>query len=204
MMTFFESPLFVNFVYLVLIAGIWLATLALLQPGTGALEVAAVVSFILVGLSTLVLPLNVWAVLVLVVGAIVFIISLRGERPDVWLVAAAIIVIVGTIFLFWTPDGGIAVNPVLATIVSVLTLGYYWLAIRSIMASQAQRPTIDATQLLGKRAEVRTAIDPMGSVYLEGELWTARSDIPIDAGSTVTVRDVDGLVLRVEPADPGS
>ena len=204
MMTFFESPLFANLVYLVLIAGIWLVTLALLQPGTGALELAAVVSFVLVGLSTLVLPLNVWAVLVLVVGAIVFIISLRRERPDVWLVAAAIIVIAGSIFLFWTPTGGIAVNPILATIVSILTLGYYWIAIRSVMISQAQRPTIDATQLLGKRAEVRTAIDPMGSVYIEGELWTARSDVPIDAGSTVTVRDVDGLVLRVEPADLGS
>ncbi len=204
MMTFFESPLFVNLVYLVLVAGIWLATLALLQPGTGALEVAAVVSFVLVGLSTLVLPLNVWAVLVLVIGAIVFVISLRRDRPDVWLVAAAIIVIAGSIFLFWSPSGGIAVNPILATIISTLTLGYYWIAIRSIMASQAQRPTIDATQLLGKRAEVRTAIDPMGSVYIDGELWTARSDVPIDAGSTVTVRDVDGLVLRVEPAGPAS
>ena len=112
--------------------------------------------------------------------------------------------IAGSIFLFWSPEGGIAVNPILATVVSTLTLGYYWIAIRSIMASQAQRPTIDATQLLGKRAEVRTAIDPMGSVYVDGELWTARSEVPIDAGSMVTVRDVDGLVLRVEPADPAT
>ena len=204
MMTFFESPLFANLVYLVLIAGIWLATLALLQPGTGLLEAAAIGSFVLVGLSTLVLPLNVWAVLVLVAGAIVFVFSLRSERPDAWLVGAAIIVIAGSIFLFWTPTGGVAVNPLLATIVSIITLGYYWRAIRSIIVSQQQQPSIDPTQLMGKRAQVRTAIDPMGSVYVEGELWTARSDVPIDAGSMVTVRDIEGLVLRVEPVDSGS
>jgi membrane protein implicated in regulation of membrane protease activity len=44
---------------------------------------------------------------------------------------------------------------------------------------------------------------PRGQVKLDGEIWEARSDEPVDAGAELVVRRVDGLVLGVEPAgDP--
>jgi membrane protein implicated in regulation of membrane protease activity len=37
-------------------------------------------------------------------------------------------------------------------------------------------------------------------VRVDGEIWAAGADAPIDPGSAVTVVAVDGLVLEVEPA----
>jgi membrane protein implicated in regulation of membrane protease activity len=42
------------------------------------------------------------------------------------------------------------------------------------------------------------ALDPVGQVRVDGEIWSARSAEPIDPGAAVTVRSVDGLVLEVE------
>jgi membrane protein implicated in regulation of membrane protease activity len=46
------------------------------------------------------------------------------------------------------------------------------------------------------------ALDLIGQVRVDGEIWSARSTEPIDPGSAVTVISVDGLVLAVEPAQP--
>jgi membrane-bound serine protease (ClpP class) len=200
-MTFFETPLFVNLVYLALITAIWLAALAILQPGTGALEVLVAVCLLVVSLSTLVLALNLWALLVFLVAGVLFVISLRREKPELWLLLSALAFIAGSVFLFWSPEGGVAVNPILVTIVSVMTLGYFWIAVRSVMVSQTQKPSIDPQSMHGKVGEVRTSIDPVGSVYVGGELWTARSDTPMDVGEKVVIREVNGLVLTVGPIE---
>jgi membrane protein implicated in regulation of membrane protease activity len=49
---------------------------------------------------------------------------------------------------------------------------------------------------------VRTALDPVGSVYVGGELWSARSETALPVGIPVRVRGREGLVLLVDPV-PG-
>ena len=53
-----ESALFPNLLYLVLVAGIWLAALAVVSPGTGVLELLAFFALGAAGLGTLVAPLT--------------------------------------------------------------------------------------------------------------------------------------------------
>jgi hypothetical protein len=43
-MSLFDSPLFPNLIYLSLMAGLWFAALAIVSPGTGALELLALVA----------------------------------------------------------------------------------------------------------------------------------------------------------------
>jgi membrane-bound serine protease (ClpP class) len=54
---------------------------------------------------------------------------------------------------------------------------------------------------LGEIGEVRTALDPTGSIYVAGELWTARSEKVLEPGEKVKVLDREGLLLIVEPVD---
>ena len=61
---------------------------------------------------------------------------------------------------------------------------------------------MDPAFVLDQIGEVRTAIDPTGSVYVAGELWTARADAPIAIGAHVRVRDREGLILTVELVEP--
>jgi membrane-bound serine protease (ClpP class) len=60
---------------------------------------------------------------------------------------------------------------------------------------------IDLSKLLGEIGEVRTPLDPTGSVYISGELWTARAESTLDVGTKVRVCDREGLILVVEPVE---
>jgi len=59
-------------------------------------------------------------------------------------------------------------------------------------------------RLVGTEAEVRVALDPVGWVWVRGELWRAEvrpGMAPLAVGRRVVVRGLDGLVLVVEAAD---
>ena len=200
-MTIIDSPLFPSLLYLLLVAGIWLTALAVVNPGTGALELLALAALGGVALGTIYLPFNAWALIVLVLGGVLFIASLRLPRPEIWLSLSALALSVGSVFLFQPAGGGVAVHPLIALSVSLLTLGYFWWAIRSAINAQRARPTMDPDRVIGKIAEVRTELNPVGSVYALGELWTARSESRVKAGKEVKVVDREGLMLLVEPKE---
>lgn len=54
--------------------------------------------------------------------------------------------------------------------------------------------------LIGRIARARTEISPLGTVLLDGEIWRAFSDQPVEVGDEVRVVGIDGLTARVEPA----
>ena len=51
--------------------------------------------------------------------------------------------------------------------------------------------------MIGAPAEVVESCRPIGTVHINGELWQARCDAGADAGETVHVEAVDGLMLVV-------
>ena len=53
--------------------------------------------------------------------------------------------------------------------------------------------------LVGRRAEVIEACNPLGRVRLRGEIWHARCDQGARVGEGVLVSRVVGLTLEVEP-----
>ncbi len=53
---------------------------------------------------------------------------------------------------------------------------------------------------MGKVGEVRTALDPVGSVFVNGELWSARAETVLAPGARIIVTGREGLTLFVEPA----
>jgi membrane-bound ClpP family serine protease len=59
-------------------------------------------------------------------------------------------------------------------------------------------PSHDLAGLIGQIGEARTKVDDDGSVQVAGELWSARSEKPIEAGSSIRVVSRDGFVLVVE------
>jgi membrane-bound serine protease (ClpP class) len=54
--------------------------------------------------------------------------------------------------------------------------------------------------MIGLVGEARTSLAPHGKIFVNGELWNARSTLPIEPGTPVVVRKVEGLELEVEPA----
>jgi membrane-bound serine protease (ClpP class) len=201
-MEFLQNP---NITYLLLAGGLVFAMLALAAPGTGVLEIVALFVLGLAGWSVASnnLPINAWSLVVLGVGLVLFFLALR--RPKQWylLVASILAIVLGSVFLFRSQIWYIpAVDPFLAAIVSVLTGGFFWVAARKVMEAASVRPVHDLDALVGAKGEAKTHIFKEGSVQVEGELWSARSDQPIHSGTAVRVLELDGFTLKVEAAEP--
>jgi len=195
-MNIFLDP---NVAYLVLVVGFLLGVLALFTPGTGFLEIGAVFAMVLAGYSVYNLPINLWALILLLVGVLPFVLALRKFKQWYWLIPAILSIIVGSVFLFRMDSGAPAINPVLASVVSVLATVFLWFIGRKTIEAMKATPTQDLARLIGMVGEARTEIDLDGTVYVGGEEWSARSNNKIRSGSQVKVVKRDGLILIVEP-----
>jgi membrane-bound serine protease (ClpP class) len=178
--------------------GFILGVLALFTPGTGILEIGALFAMFLAGYSVYNLPINVWALIILLVGVVPFLIAMRKFKQWYWLIPAILSIIIGSVFLFRTETGAPAINPILATLVSVLATVFLWFIGRKTIDAMKARPIQDLSRLIGMTGEARTDIGMDGTVYVDGEDWSARSEKKIRSGSLVKVVKRDGLVLLVE------
>jgi membrane-bound serine protease (ClpP class) len=194
-----DSPLIPNLLYLALVVGTWLAALAILNPGTGIIEVLAAVTLGIAGLGMIFFPIHLWALALLLVGSVLFGLSVWRFRRGLWLALSIIALTLGSAFLYAAPDGGPAVNLVLALVVTGMSVGIFWLLARSILKAHQIVPNLDPDLLIGQVGDARSAIDPVGSVYVGGELWTAKAESTIAEGSRVRVVGREGLLLQVEP-----
>ncbi len=189
-----------NVAYLLLVTGFILSILALFTPGTGFLEIGALFAIILAGYAVYNLPINGWALALLLVGVVPFIFALRKWKHWIWLIPSLVSLIVGSIFIFRNPDGSPAIHPVLAIIVSVVAVAFLWIIGRKSLEAIVIAPAQDLTRLIGVTGEVRTEVGLDGTVYIGSEEWTARTYGPvIPAGTQVKVTGREGLVLIVEP-----
>jgi membrane-bound serine protease (ClpP class) len=81
------------------------------------------------------------------------------------------------------------------------------LTLRHARAIGRRRVRCGAEELIGRVAVVRRAIDPLGDVAVDGELWRARrswaeeDEPPPAAGDRVVVDSVHGLTLLVRRAE---
>ena len=72
-------------------------------------------------------------------------------------------------------------------------------------ALESRAPRIGATRAIedGIVGEARGRLAPDGPMFVKGALWRGRTDgEPIEPGTPVRVRGVDGLILRVEAETP--
>ncbi len=192
-----------NLVFLVLVLGIWTGALALVVPGTGALEVISIVSLLVAGYAALSLPVNLWAVVLLLLGIGSFVAAVLRPRKNYFLLASAVLLTAGSILLFRGAEGRVSgVSWPLATGTTVLTLGFFWLVLNKSLKAHAQPPTMDPSHLMGEVGETLTEVHTGGSIQLASETWSARSREAIPAGTRVRVVGREGLVLLVEPASP--
>jgi len=190
-----------NVAYMILVVGFVLGVLALFTPGTGFLEVGILFAILLAGYAIIRQPINLWALILLAVGVIPFLIALRKYKQWYYLVPAILSIVVGSIFLFRTESGSPAINPALASLMSVITVVMLWLIGRKGLEALTLQPSQDLTALIGQTGIARSDIRQSGTIYVAGEEWTARSEKLIREGRAARVVAREGLVLMVEPAD---
>jgi membrane-bound serine protease (ClpP class) len=186
-----------NIAYLFLLGGVLMAMLALATPGTGFFEIGAFFCIALAGYAVYKLSFNWWALILLALSVVPFIYAIQRPKRELFLGLSILLLVVGSVFMF-PQNGGLAVNPLVAVLASGLVAGFLWIAVRKSLEAASMRPSHDLAGLVGQIGEARTKVGEDGSVQVAGELWSARSEKPIAAGSPIRVVRRDGFVLIVE------
>ncbi|MCX6055273.1 MAG: hypothetical protein NTZ74_10235 [Chloroflexi bacterium] len=188
-----------NVAYLVLVVGFVLGVLALFTPGTGILEIGALFAMFMAGYAVYNLPINVWALVLLFVGVVPFLIAVRRFKQWYWLIPAILSIIIGSVFIFRVDSGATAIHPVFATIVSVVATVFLWFIGRKSIDAMNATPAQDLSRLIGLIGDAHSDLNLEGSVYVGGEEWSARSNRKVSCGAKVKVLGREGLFLLVEP-----
>ena len=190
-----------NFAYIVLVGSVLLVSLALVNPGTGILELLGLVGLIFAGVEMYFNEINSWALVLLLFGVFPFMLAVRRLHKRRYLVVAIASFVIGSAFLFKGEGIGPAVNPFLALIVSVLAGGFMWIVVSKSVEASLVPPAQDLSRLIGDFGEAKTDVHKEGSVQVDGELWSARSHELIAMGSPIRVVSRDGFILQVEQVE---
>jgi membrane-bound serine protease (ClpP class) len=187
-----------NVAYLILLGAVLLAMMSLAAPGTGLFEIGAFFCILLAGYSIYRLSFNWWALILLGLSIVPFVYALQKPKRELYVVLSILLLVVGSVFIFPRTENQAVVNPLVAIVASALVAGFLWIAVRKSVDAAGIRPSHDLDRLIGKIGEARTKVEEEGSVQVEGELWSARSEKTIPAGSSIRVLRREGFVLIVE------
>ena len=188
-----------SMVYLLLVLGLAAIAFELTQPGFGFAGFSGVALALLAGYG-LTVAVPSWGglgLLVLGIGLLVLDVRLRSLSWPTWAGLAAFGA--GSILAWRHVDDSIAISPWLIGGAVLASLLYYGFALTVALQS---RDRIVGTQrgLVGLVGEARGRLAPDGPVFVKGALWRGRTDgDPIEPGTPIRVRGVDGLILRVAP-----
>ncbi len=95
-----------------------------------------------------------------------------------------------------------AVDPWLIIVVAIIFVAVTIFSIERAIKAHRRQTSAGKEDLIGKTAEVKTALSPKGTVFIQGEQWAAISETgQVKSGEEVTITKVDGLKLWVAKND---
>ena len=179
-----------------------LATLGIMveifNPGLIFPGVVGAISLLLAFYSLGVLPVNWAGVLLIVLAFGLFIAELLTVTFGLFTAGGVVSLVIGSLILFQGASPVFRVDPwLIAAVTIVITAVFAFVVNRAISAHRRQAKT-GREDLIGKKALVKVALNPEGTVFFKGERWTAISEKGrVEPGEEVIITKVDGLKLRV-------
>ncbi len=195
-----------NVVFLLLTIGVQAIIIELYSPGGWVAGFIGIVCVALAMYGLGVLPVNWSGIVFIVIAFVLFILELNTPTFGGLTVAGVASLIIGALVLFNSPGVptfqrvSIPLVAITSSVLGVLFVGILLFAIR------AQRVPVQMgiESVIGKQGEVKADINPIGSVQVGGELWTAElqhGQQPIFAGERVEITGKHGIRLQVKKID---
>ncbi|MCG3205064.1 MAG: hypothetical protein KCHDKBKB_01781 [Elusimicrobia bacterium] len=189
-----------NVAYILMTLGVYGLIYELASPGIGLGGVVGGICLLLAFFSLQILPINMVGLALIVLGVLMLILELLNPTHGLLTFGGLIAFALGSFFLIDThqnPSLGRVSIELIASTVGVTAL-FFGVALKKTLAAKQAKPRTGAESLIGMIGTVTTALQPEGNVDLNGELWTAISDLTVESGEKVKVVKVDGIKLYVE------
>jgi membrane-bound serine protease (ClpP class) len=132
-----------------------------------------------------------------------FIVDIYAPTHGVLTFGGVIAFFLGALMLFNRQDAAFRLSLVYIIPATLVTAAFFMFIVGAGVRAQFLPVRVGPQILLGKTIPAAARIDALsGKVFVEGELWNAVSEVPIEPGHPVEIVGVDGLTLRVKPKQP--
>jgi membrane-bound serine protease (ClpP class) len=187
---------------LLLTLGLNAVLIELSNPGGFVAGAVGVIALALGFYSLGVLDANLLGLVFLAAAIGLFLLELKAPTHGALVAAGVASFVAGGVILFaggpyGVPWGTLAVLAGGTALFFVFVLG-------AVLRAMRRPPTTGMEGLIGAPAEVRRALAPEGTVFVHGELWTARSagGEVVPPGAAVRILSREGATLVVAPEGP--
>ncbi|APV44058.1 membrane-bound serine protease (ClpP class) [Dehalogenimonas formicexedens] len=148
--------------------------------------------------------MNLVGILLVLLGIALFIAEFFTSGYALFGAAGLFALILGLILIFdFTVPVWVTVTLFVLMLVFAFTATV--LVFRRVAEAQKQKVATGHEELIGKKATVRAQLNPSGTVFIDGEIWSAQvKEGRAEVGEEVVVTGIDGLNLYVAKIQEGA
>jgi len=187
--------------YLLLLVGIYGLFFEGYNPGAVLPGVLGAICLLIALYAFQMLPVNYAGFALLALGIILIIAEAAAPSFGVLGIGGIISLVIGSVILIDTDVPGFAISrPLIGGLALAGSLGLF--SIIGIAVKARLRPVVSGReQLIGAAGTALADFHGEGEVFVHSERWSAVTETPLRKGQDIVVTGIDGLVLKVRPAD---
>jgi len=190
-----------NLVLILGMIGFYGIILEFYNPGFGVPGVVGVICLLLAGYALQMLPVNYAGLAFIILGVALIVAEAMVPSFGIFGFGGIVAFIMGSIMLIDTDFGAFQIGIPLLVITGLISLGFIFITIHLAMKIRKKEVVTGIKTMIGGVGIAMDDIEVEGMIKINGELWNATSDSPLQKGDKVKVVDVRGLHLRVEKGD---
>jgi membrane-bound serine protease (ClpP class) len=192
-----------NTVFLLFTLGLIGIGFELFHPGAILPGALGAVSLIIALYGLAQIPISVAGLLLILLAFGLFVAEAFIVSHGALAAGGVIALIAGGLLLFDTGSSAFEISVPLVIFTAALLGSFFAWVISKAVQARHGRVRTGTEELIGEHAVVRSALDPVGHVFVQGALWRAAAadSESLSVGEEVVVESVDGLTLKVRRAD---
>jgi membrane-bound serine protease (ClpP class) len=187
-----------NIAYILMMLGIYGLFFELANPGVILPGVLGGIFLILAFFSFQVIPINYAGFMLILVAVILFILEIKVVSYGMLSVGGVASLFLGSLMIFDTAEPYYKLSLSLVIVVTAFTALFFIVGLGLAIRVQRKRPTTGVEGLVGESGIVTAPLTPEGTVKVHGEIWKAVGEGHIESDAKVTVKTVEGMMLKVE------
>ncbi len=189
-----------NIAYLLISLGSLGILIELFHPGIAFPGIFGAIALIIGFFSVGTLPVNWAGVFFIILAFVLFGAELAVGAHGTLGIGGVISLILGGLLLTSTSNPQFQVSRWLITGLAVVVAFFVFSIVNSMIRARRLPAALGTYNLVGRRAIARTPLEPTGTVFINGERWSATSTSRfIEEGEPVLITGVTGNKLQVRP-----
>ncbi len=188
-----------NIAYILMTVGTIGILAELYNPGAILPGIVGAISLILAFYSFQSLPVNYAGVLLLLLGIVFFILEVTVTSYGLLALGGVTAMILGSLMLVKAEAPFLQISWAVILPVVTLAAGFSLLIVGMGIRAMRQPALTGREGMVGMVGVARTPLAPKGTLLVQGELWDAISETPLQPGDQAEVTRIDGLKLYVKP-----